>query len=254
MTRHSTLTNPNDLHYAKVRSFTGDPANLTPDFADELIIATDTNKIYRATDTAQGAIVELVAGGGDGITISYTPPEGRPDKEGKMHFDQWANGELYISVANYFGAKWWKPIKPMVNTLLVTTEAITDDANLNAAATFCLMYSSLTPAEIEAGSFTFSDVAQADLGLGDFDLTEKLNFLGTGCYAIGYSGGNPNGLSLAVDINYSLGDVPYGFEVRDSPNSVVVNGVSVARYLHVFAKANSQLHLTAQLINIVIGG
>lgn len=55
--RHSELTN--DLHYARLRTFTGNPANITPDFFDQILTATDTNKVYRATGTNQGQLVEL---------------------------------------------------------------------------------------------------------------------------------------------------------------------------------------------------
>lgn len=59
MTRHSTLTNPNDLHYSKIRTFTGNPSAITPDFADQLLTATDTNKVYRATGASTGDLIEL---------------------------------------------------------------------------------------------------------------------------------------------------------------------------------------------------
>jgi hypothetical protein len=60
MTRHSTLTNPNDLHYAKIRTFSGNVANFAPDFIDQLVTATDTNRVYRATGTDAGNLVELL--------------------------------------------------------------------------------------------------------------------------------------------------------------------------------------------------
>ncbi len=55
--RHSDLKN--DLHYAKLKTFTGNPATITPDFFDQILTATDTNKVYRATGTNQGQLVEL---------------------------------------------------------------------------------------------------------------------------------------------------------------------------------------------------
>ena len=61
MTKHSTLTNANDLHYAKFRSFTGSPNAIAPDFVDQILTATDTNKIYRATGTSIGALIEMSA-------------------------------------------------------------------------------------------------------------------------------------------------------------------------------------------------
>ncbi|WP_055077178.1 hypothetical protein [Pseudanabaena sp. 'Roaring Creek'] len=72
MTRHSTLTNPNDLHYAKIRCFSGSPDLITPDFIDQLLTAIDTNKIYQATGAQAGNLVELLPnnggnGGGNGV-------------------------------------------------------------------------------------------------------------------------------------------------------------------------------------------
>lgn len=55
--RHSDLKN--DLHYAKLKTFTGNPATITPDFFDQILTAIDTNKVYRATGTNQGQLVEL---------------------------------------------------------------------------------------------------------------------------------------------------------------------------------------------------
>lgn len=60
MTKHSTLINPDDLHYAKIRTFSGNVASFAPDFIDQLIAATDTNRVYRATGTAAGNLVELL--------------------------------------------------------------------------------------------------------------------------------------------------------------------------------------------------
>lgn len=55
--RHSELTT--DLHYARLRTFTGNPASVTPDFFDQILTDADTNKVYRATGTNQGQLVEL---------------------------------------------------------------------------------------------------------------------------------------------------------------------------------------------------
>lgn len=74
MTKHSTLTSPDDLHYAKIRTFSGNVANFAPDFIDQLIAATDTNRVYRATGTAAGNLVELlpsVDGGGGSSKVRF---------------------------------------------------------------------------------------------------------------------------------------------------------------------------------------
>ncbi len=72
MTRHSTLNNADDLHYAKIRTFTGNPNAIAPNFIDQILTATDTNKVYRATGIIAGALVELIANdsvGGDSSVI-----------------------------------------------------------------------------------------------------------------------------------------------------------------------------------------
>lgn len=71
--RHSDLTSPADLHFSKLRTFTGSPSAVAPDFAAQILAATDTNKIYRATGTAQGNLIELAPqeqNGGTGGTGS----------------------------------------------------------------------------------------------------------------------------------------------------------------------------------------
>lgn len=60
MTRHSTLTNPNDLHFSKIKTFAGSIASVAPDFVDQILAATDTNRAYRATGTAAGNLIELL--------------------------------------------------------------------------------------------------------------------------------------------------------------------------------------------------
>ena len=66
MTKHSDLIKADDLHYAKVRLFTGQPATITPDFINQLLISVDTNKIYRASGTAIGNLIESPNAQGDG--------------------------------------------------------------------------------------------------------------------------------------------------------------------------------------------
>lgn len=81
--RHSDLINPTDLHFSKFKTFSGSPLAIAPDFADQILAATDTNKVYRATGTAQGAVVELLA----------TPQDnGQP------------NGQSYTLVSTFSGS------------------------------------------------------------------------------------------------------------------------------------------------------
>lgn len=59
--KHSTLTNPADLHYAKVRTFTGEPSAVTADFIDQLLVRTDTKEQFIATGTTEGALIKLAS-------------------------------------------------------------------------------------------------------------------------------------------------------------------------------------------------
>lgn len=261
MARHSTLTNPNDLHYAKVRSFTGDPANLTPDFADELIIATDTNKIYRATDTAQGAIVELVAGNGNGnnanqITIGYEYPSARPQSQGELFYNALAK-RLYISVQNYFGAYWWRPIDPLEN-IFNCSIAIHRDAPLTPAdfnPVIRLLYAEATAAEIESGDFNFTRVLREDLvETENVDLSYYLNEFGRGAYAIAHEV-NPLITSVVPELNL-VGAIPSGFEIRTTNFNFAFNGEGLKEKKYIYFsgdKPEGSLTISVDIYALVIG-
>ena len=123
MTKHSALTDSSQLHYAKMRSFTGNKNNITPEFIDQLLVATDTNKIYRSTGISQGDIIELVSpvdwedvtnkpvefppsaiawdeisdkpatfpSQGSGVTVGFGYPVSAPLAEGQTYFDSKKN-------------------------------------------------------------------------------------------------------------------------------------------------------------------
>ena len=98
MTRHSTLTNENDLHYAKIRVFTGDPNLISPEFTDQILVATDTNKIYRSTGSQVGNLVELSPNtggnnGGNGIDrVKFNIGTAiAPDAYNQLLIDTYAN-------------------------------------------------------------------------------------------------------------------------------------------------------------------
>lgn len=69
MTKHSTLTNADDLHDAKIRTFTGDPNLAVPAFIGQMLCNTSTNKIYRATGITTGDLIEI------GNPELFIPPE-----------------------------------------------------------------------------------------------------------------------------------------------------------------------------------
>ncbi|OLP18077.1 hypothetical protein BST81_13715 [Leptolyngbya sp. 'hensonii'] len=57
MSNHATLTNPNQLHYAKLKLVSGVAAgSITPDFSGQIICLGETGQLYRATGTEAGAV------------------------------------------------------------------------------------------------------------------------------------------------------------------------------------------------------
>lgn len=114
MTRHSDLTSPDDLHYAKVRTFTGNPSIVLPDFLDELLVANDTNKTYRAVGTTIGSLVELSPQDNQGnqsgslIVTGLYSPSYQPTSVGELYFEI-LRKRLWISVrANSLSG--WVPV------------------------------------------------------------------------------------------------------------------------------------------------
>ncbi len=86
--RHSELIT--DLHYSKVRQFSGNPQDATPDFVGELMVQTETKQLYIATGTAAGALeaVGALAIGGDAaIQFGNGRPTNTPSKVGLTHVD-----------------------------------------------------------------------------------------------------------------------------------------------------------------------
>ena len=250
MAKHSTLTDPTDLHYAKVRSFTGDPTNVSPDFVDELVIATDTNRIYRATGIDSGQLIELVANSGSGVLVGLSSPTTNPEKEGEIFFNQ-TLAQLFVSVSNSLGVLWWKPLNYMENICSATISATTDDASINNSAEFSLWYTPFPPSEIESQAFEFSVAARTGLLVGAVDLSPDLNALGRGCYAIGYSFPAPEGVSLLVQASAS-GVVPDGFELRTSPYVVSANGVQITSYFFFSGQSLGNLDLIVNLVSVSI--
>lgn len=89
--RHADILNPIDLHYSKIRTFTGSPSFVAPHFVDQILTALDTNKIYRATGTLAGQLIELApagSGGGGGSAIAVSSrPYPSPTTQGSLLFD-----------------------------------------------------------------------------------------------------------------------------------------------------------------------
>lgn len=58
--KHSNINSADQLHYAKVRGFTGDPALVVPDFVDQLLVRRDTQEAYVSSGTNAGELFKLL--------------------------------------------------------------------------------------------------------------------------------------------------------------------------------------------------
>ena len=175
MTKHSTLTNADDLHYAKIRSFTGEPAAITPDFVDQILTATDTNKIYRATGINQGDLVEFSASSGSNqqalITGNYYPSIS-PSFIGQFYFDL-STAVLYF--AKGLSSFDWRTVAG--NTEIQLT--IQDSIGVGSM-TFNLYFSQSYPDD----GFDFTEIAITGIEAGNTIDASIIDRLGTGYYAI----------------------------------------------------------------------
>ncbi len=100
MSKHSTLTNQEDLHYAKLRAITGDINLVSPDFVDQILASTDTNKIYRASGTSAGDLIELLSTPLPPVSVANEWIPITPDlslQAGKSYLNQ-LNYEFFVSL------------------------------------------------------------------------------------------------------------------------------------------------------------
>lgn len=265
MTRHSTLTNPNDLHYAKVRTFAGDPNLVSPDFADQLLIASDTKKIYTSTSTDQGAIVQLVASMGENLAASIelgsAPPIGRPTASGRLYLDVSSNS-FYASVLNPLGVYWWRRIVDL-HFFFNATFSLTQGTVSPSDLAFCWFYAPNSRAEIEAAPFDFNQ--QIDylfpLPSSSKDFSNLIYSYGPGAYAIGYTQNNPTafeGKNITTEILATDGGYYNEMQVAISPYSLSANGLAISStYLYIsdlppntFNEDSEQITFDCQLIAI----
>lgn len=189
MTKHSTLTNADDLHYAKIRTFTGDPALIGADFTDQILVSADSNKIYRSTPSG---LIELVAnrpqGEGAGAILTgfgYPTPD-IPRSVGALYFD-FQNLMQYICIDEGRVSGWIATQQKLnINATINTTE--TADISL------ALYYSENAPYT----PFNFSDLISDSIQTSDPNLGKNISKLihakGLGYYAFGVA--QPNGLTV----------------------------------------------------------
>jgi hypothetical protein len=235
MTKHSTLTNPNDLHYAKIKTFTGNSGLITPDFTDQLLSATDTNKVYRATSIAQGGLIELAPTGGGGSTgatidVGANYPTVAPTATGQSYFAS-STQTLYISVTNPLGGYFWQATKDFGSTIGVNCSLSTNIQT--ASVNFKLMFSPYTTA-IDVGNFDFTVIAAADIVAND--ITNVFKEYGTGFYTIGYALDNPDNLPLSLMTSWNVSAlVTVGIEHRNSLYNLSANGMPISSdYLYYY--------------------
>jgi len=228
MPKHSALTNPDDLHYAKIRTFGGDPANVIPNFPDQILIAWDTNKVYRSTWWNQGDLVELKTGGG--VTIADTLPA-RPTETGQFVYVQ---GNLYISVQNQFNDYWWKLVNEPSDFIEATFFNFVDYSYAISSVTFSLWFSEKTIEEIDGG-FDFTKIALADIQVSEtpLDLSSVFTSTGPGAYALNCST-TPAFSNSILATSFSFSSPIDGFQVRYSPNILFANGQPMlsAQYMY----------------------
>ena len=222
MTKHSILTNADDLHYAKVRTFTGSPTQITPDFVDQVLAAADTNKVYRAISNTQGGLIELapISGGGAGAGASVLAlvgsgkPQTVPSAIGEIYFDTLSN-TFWIAV-DVLGAPTWRSSTPPIK---IRSLNLSDSALIYAfpqvygdfAVFYSPSYDYLNQA-IELNTFT-------QIGLAT-EIEMLFDQYGVGIYGVGYNLIDPNNEVT----NYSLGISPY-FYPNNSPTDSHPNGL-----------------------------
>lgn len=61
--KHSELNTADTLHYAKVRTFTGESSAVTPDFINQLLVKSETKEQFVSTGVNAGALVKLSSDG-----------------------------------------------------------------------------------------------------------------------------------------------------------------------------------------------
>lgn len=229
MTKHSTLTNPNDLHYAKIRTFTGDPNAIAPDFIDQILTATDTNKVYRSFGLNNGEIVELLAPS-NLVTVGGEYPSNQPSSAGSIFFSNWTS-ELYISVQNSYGVNYWKPYKWVDAFFGLRCVPDYEDLPHSSDTTFSLLYSPLTEDQIISAPFEFTEVIQSEIPISvtPFDLSWIMRSFGRGCYSVGYTVNNPNNYYLYGELINNGAALPSAFNLSTSSFEITAFGQRISR-------------------------
>lgn len=211
MTKHSTLTNPDDLHYAKVRTFSGNPASVVPDFVDELLIATDTKKIYRATSTATGGMVELSANQGNSqgnaVEIGNGIPLSPPTSEGQVYFNSASN--LFYCSVNKFGSLIWQSAQPPIKVSgLDLYDGQIINVSANASGNFSVFHGQFVTSDVN--SLQYESIALENLteisngSLYNTDLENLINIYGAGLYGFGYNLYDPDSLISSYRISPNI--------------------------------------------------
>jgi len=59
--KHSELNTGEALHFAKIRTFSGLPSTIRPDFVNQLLAKADTRQLYLGIGLGLGQMVEVIA-------------------------------------------------------------------------------------------------------------------------------------------------------------------------------------------------
>jgi len=256
MTRHSTLTNATDLHYAKVRTFTGSPSLVTPDFVDQILIASDTNKIFRATSTATGDITETQSTSANGNGLSINVFSGEPNFPsaaiGEIYFDQ-SNRDFWVSINNA-----GEPLWILASKTVPTPEPMTSGSNLIYSFGEAGQYPEVDldwqyiycSTVIEDRNLQTNLDALSCIDVGK-DLQTAINTNGAGIYAFTYWVIDPNGVitsSDRIDVDLYFNDPANIVSTDLSSFAIPVyrNGISSqALYLSPFRRLGDYVDMSA---------
>lgn len=162
-------------NYTLVSTFAGSPTLIVPDFIDQLFAATDTNKIYRATGTTQGALVELspTVNTQQALVQASGYPYYLPEFIGQKYFDQETSVLFFAKGLNNVAD--WRPVYEDMEIAINISNPEGTGSTL-----FNLYYSAEEPTD----GFNFDFVVAFNLPFGTTYGLRAIQQAGIGFYAI----------------------------------------------------------------------
>jgi len=232
MTRHSTLNNANDLHYAKARIFTGHHSTISADFVDQILISEDTNIAYRAIGISQGELIGVSSndngnGNGNGISsmVGVGYPNNLPIAEGQSYFDL-QNKIHYISVARN-GLEWFSDIPDIKITAFA--ENFTNLFSFGGdgtLGTFSVFHSYLKSTEIPS-SLDLQSLERISGSFDNISFEQLINQKSYGLFFFGMEILDPNNVINSVQIGVNSNhqqDLEGAIDIIDLNNFSITDG------------------------------